>query len=40
MCFDGDGFVILYKRQENGKLQWPKDEKEMRNLSQQELRCS
>ncbi|GEM_PF-4640056 len=23
---------------ENGKLQWPKDEKEVRNLSQQELR--
>jgi transposase len=23
---------------DNGKLQWPKDEKEVRNLSQQELR--
>ncbi|MFJ3387466.1 IS66 family insertion sequence element accessory protein TnpB [Lysinibacillus sp. NPDC086135] len=34
-----DGFAILYKRLDNGKLQWPKDEKEVRNLSQKELRC-
>ena len=29
---------MLYKRLDNGKLQWPKDEHEVRNLSQQELR--
>ena len=29
---------MLYKRLDNGKLQWPKDENEVRNLSQQELR--
>ena len=29
---------MLYKRLDNGKLQWPKDEQEVRNLSQQELR--
>ena len=28
LYFDGDGFAILYKRLDNGKLQWPKDEKE------------
>lgn len=38
LYFDGDGFAMLYKRLDNGKLQWPKDEKEVRNLSQQELR--
>jgi transposase len=38
LYFDGDGFAMLYKRLDNGKLQWPKDENEVRNLSQQELR--
>lgn len=38
LYFDGVGFAMLYKRLDNGKLQWPKDEKEVRNLSQQELR--
>ncbi|WP_090635827.1 IS66 family insertion sequence element accessory protein TnpB [Neobacillus massiliamazoniensis] len=37
LYFDGDGFGMLYKRLDNGKLQWPKDENEVRNLSQQEL---
>ncbi|KOP69379.1 transposase [Lysinibacillus sp. FJAT-14745] len=37
LYFDGDGFAILYKRLDNGKLQWPKDEKEVRSLSQKEL---
>ena len=38
LYFDGDGFAMLYKRLDNGKLQWPKNEQEVRNLSQQELR--
>ncbi|MGM0904660.1 MAG: IS66 family insertion sequence element accessory protein TnpB [Bacillota bacterium] len=38
LYFDGDGFAMLYKRLDNGKFQWPKDEKEVRNLSQQEIR--
>lgn len=38
LYFDGDGFALLYKRLDNGKLQWPKDEQEVRTLSQQELR--
>lgn len=36
--FVGDGFAMLYKRLDNGKLQWSKNEKDVRNLSQQELR--
>lgn len=39
LYFDGDGFAMLYKRLDNGKLQWPKNEQEVRNLTQQELRC-
>jgi hypothetical protein len=27
---DGDGFTMLYKRLDNGKLQWPRKEKEVR----------
>ena len=38
LYFDGDGFAMLYKRLDNGKLQWPRNEQEVRNLSQQELR--
>lgn len=38
LVFDGDGFALLYKRIGKGKLQWPKNELEVRNLSQQELR--
>lgn len=38
LYFDEDGFVRLYKRLDNGKLQWPRNEQEVRNLTQQELR--
>lgn len=38
LYFDGDGFAMLYKRLDNSKLQWSKDENKVRNLSQQELR--
>lgn len=38
LYFDGDGFALLYKRLDNGKLQWPKDEQAVRNLTQKQLR--
>ena len=38
LYFDGYGFTMLYKRLDNGKLQWPRNEREVRNLSRQELR--
>lgn len=38
LYFDGDGFAMLYKRLDNGKLQWPKNENEVRTLSQKQIR--
>lgn len=33
-----DGFLLLYKRLENGKYQWPRNENEVRKISEQQLR--
>ncbi|WP_408057525.1 hypothetical protein [Ureibacillus terrenus] len=30
---------MLYKRLDNGKLQWPRNKNEVRRLTQQQLRC-
>ena len=38
LYFDGDGFAMLYKRLDSRKLQWPRNEREVHNLTQQELR--
>lgn len=38
MYWDRDGFMLLYKRIENGNLQWPKDQDEVKKLTAQELR--
>ena len=37
LYFNWDGFTLLYKRLDIGKLQWPKDEIEVCRLSQQVL---
>lgn len=34
----GDGFLLLYKRLDNGRFQWPRSECELRQISQQALR--
>ncbi|MFL2106641.1 IS66 family insertion sequence element accessory protein TnpB [Desemzia incerta] len=38
LYWEGDGFILLYKRLENGVIQWPRTKEEVRNISQQELR--
>lgn len=38
LLWEGDGFVLLYKRLENGKYRWPRSKDECRAITWQELR--
>lgn len=37
LLWEGDGFVLLYKRVEDGAYQWPRDRQEMQKLSWKEF---
>ena len=38
LLWEGDGFVLLYKRLENGNFKWPRKESEVNPISWQEFR--
>ena len=38
LLWEGDGFVLLYKRLENGTFQWPREPGELQSISWQQFR--
>jgi transposase len=37
LCWEGDGFVLLYKRIEAGRMKWPRTRDDVCNISSEEL---
>ena len=38
LLWEGDGFLLLYKRLENGSFRWPRNETEAKKLTPQQIR--
>lgn len=38
LSWEGDGFVILYKRLDNGKYRWPRNSMQAKELTSQQIR--
>lgn len=38
LFWEGDGFLLLYKRLETGKFQWPRNEEEVKAISAQQYK--
>lgn len=39
LYWQGDGFILLYKRLDNGKFRCPKTQEDVISLTEQQLRC-
>ena len=37
LYWDGEGFILLYKRFDNGRLTWPRNSEEVKELDSQQL---
>ena len=38
LLWEGDGFLLLYKRLDNGVFRWPRNEYEAKKLNEQQIR--
>lgn len=38
LTYEGDGFVLMYKRLANGRFQWPRNESEVKAITIQQYR--
>ena len=38
LLWEGDGFILLYKRLENGTFKWPRNEAELKPITWQQFR--
>ena len=39
LLWEGDGFLLLYKRLDNGRYQWPRSAAELRQMSMEQYQC-
>lgn len=39
LLWRGDGFLLLYKRLDNGRFRWPQKQENVISITEQQLRC-